>query len=120
MVDHMKHCLDFSSHQVIGERSGRCVVENRQRHIIIIKNIIVLFIYLILPSLGLCCFAAFSSCGEGELLFRVASGLLVAVASLAVEHRPEGCGSQQLWCVGSRNWALVVAAHGLSRCGSRA
>ena len=26
----------------------------------------------------------------------------------------------QLWCVGSRNWALVVAAHGLSSCGSRA
>ena len=48
------------------------------------------------------------------------SGLLVAVASLVVEHRPEACGSQQLWCVGSRNWASVVAAHGLSSCGSRA
>ena len=48
------------------------------------------------------------------------SGLLVAVASLVVEHRPEACGSQQLCCVGSRNWASVVAAHGLSSCGSRA
>ena len=58
--------------------------------------------------------------GRGHYSVVVASGLLVAVASLAVEHRPEGCGSQQLWCVGSRNWALVVAAHGLSSCGSRA
>ena len=82
---------------------------------------IILFIYLILPSLGLCCFAwASSSCGQGELLFRVVSGLLDVVASLVVEHRPEACGSQQLWCVGSRNWASVVAAHGLSSYGSRA
>lgn len=28
MVDRMKYCLDFSSHQVIGERSGHCVVED--------------------------------------------------------------------------------------------
>ena len=45
-----------------------------------------LFIYL-LAVLGLCCCArAFSSCGEQGLLFIVVRGLLIAVASLVVEH----------------------------------
>ena len=43
---------------------------------------------LFLAVLGLCCCArAFSSCGEQGLLFVVVRGLLIAVASLAVEHR---------------------------------
>ena len=48
-----------------------------------------LFIYLfILAALGLCCCArAFSSCGERGLLFVAVCGLLIAVASLVVEHR---------------------------------
>ena len=33
-----------------------------------------------------CCARAFSSCGELELLFIVVHGLLIAVASLVVEH----------------------------------
>ena len=38
--------------------------------------------------LGLrCCAQAFSSCGEWGLLFTAAHGLLIAVASLAVEHK---------------------------------
>ena len=46
-----------------------------------------LFIYL-LAVLGLrCCVWAFSSCGEQGLLFVVVHGLLIAVASLVVEHR---------------------------------
>ena len=37
--------------------------------------------------LGLCCCArAFSSCGEQGLLFVAVRGLLIAVASLVVEH----------------------------------
>ena len=45
------------------------------------------FIYLILAVLGLrCCVQAFSSCGERGLLFLVVCGLLIAVASLVVEH----------------------------------
>ena len=48
---------------------------------------IVLFIYLFLAALGLrCCSQAFSSCGERGLLFVAFCGLLIAVASLAVEH----------------------------------
>ena len=44
-------------------------------------------IYLFLVALGIrCCARAFSSCGEQGLLFVVARGLLIAVASLIVEH----------------------------------
>ena len=46
-----------------------------------------LFIYLFLAALGLhCCEQAFSSCGEQGLLFVAVHKLLIAVASLAVEH----------------------------------
>ena len=45
------------------------------------------FIYLFLTVLGLrCCARAFSSCGERGLLFVAVCGLLIAVASLVVEH----------------------------------
>ena len=48
--------------------------------------LIILF-HLFLAALGLCCCArAFSSCGERGLLFVVVRGLLIAVASLVVEH----------------------------------
>ena len=44
-------------------------------------------INLFLAALGLhCCARAFSSCGEGGLLFVVVCGLLIAVASLVAEH----------------------------------
>ena len=47
-----------------------------------------MFIYLFFPVLGLhCCAWDFSSCGEQELLLVVVCGLLIAVASLVVEHR---------------------------------
>ena len=54
-----------------------------------------LFIYLFMAALGLhCCAWAFSSCGEQGLLFVAVRGLLVAVASLVLEHRLEACGLQ--------------------------
>ena len=81
--------------------------------------------------LGLCCFVwAFSSCGEQNWLFTVVRRLVIAVASVAVEHRLRGarasaaaahrlstCSSQAqyLQLTGS-----VLAAHGLSTCSSRA
>ena len=44
-------------------------------------------IYLFLAVLGLrCCAWAFCSCGEWGLLFVVVRGLLIAVASVVVEH----------------------------------
>ena len=46
-----------------------------------------LFYYLFLAALGLrCCAWAFSSCSEWGLLFVAARGLLIAVASLVVDH----------------------------------
>ena len=43
--------------------------------------------YLFLSALGLrCCAQAFSSCDEGGLLLVAVCGLLIAVASLVVEH----------------------------------
>ena len=46
-----------------------------------------LFIYLFMAVLGLCCCVqAFSGCGERGLLFIAVHGLLIAVASLVVEH----------------------------------
>ena len=52
-------------------------------------NKFIYFIYLLLAALGLhCCTRAFSSCGEGGLLFVAVRGLLIAVASLVVEHGP--------------------------------
>ena len=48
---------------------------------------IIYLIYLFLAVLGLhCCMRAFSSCGEQGLLFVAVRGLLIAVASLVVEH----------------------------------
>ena len=45
------------------------------------------FIYLFLAAVGLrCCTQAFSSCGKRGLLFVAVRGLLIAVASLVVEH----------------------------------
>ena len=48
---------------------------------------IYLFIYLFSAALGLCCCVrAFSSCGQQGLLLVVVQGVLIAVASLVVEH----------------------------------
>ena len=64
------------------------------------------FIYLFLAVLGLrCCARAFYSCSERGLLFVAVRGLLIAVASR--------CRARALGA-----WASVVAARGLSSCGS--
>ena len=48
----------------------------------------VLFIFIYLAVLGLCCCIwAISSCSEQGLLFIAMCRLLIAVASLVVEHR---------------------------------
>ena len=52
------------------------------------SEIILLFIYLFLAALGLCCCAwAFSSCSERGLLFVAVRRLLIAVAFLVAEHK---------------------------------
>ena len=53
----------------------------------IFLNKFIFSIYLFLSALGLCCCVqAFSSCGVQGLLFVAVCGLLIAVASLVVEH----------------------------------
>ena len=70
-------------------------------------NKFIYFIYLFLAVLGLCyCTRAFSSCGEWGLPFVAVRGLLIAVASLVVEHRLQVHGLQQLWRTG-----LVALRH---------
>ena len=59
------------------------------------------FIYLFLAALGLrCCIQASSSCGKRGLLFVAVRGLLIAVASLAVEH-----GSRRMGFSSCGTWA---------------
>ena len=53
---------------------------------LLIKVTVFFLINLFLAALGLCCGARAFSCGERELLFVVVRGLLIAVASLVVEH----------------------------------
>ena len=85
-------------------------------------KLIYLFIYLFLAALALrCCARAFSSCGERGLLFVAVLRLLIAVASLAVEHGVQARGLQQLWHMGSvvvarrlQSTGSVVVAHRLS------
>ena len=51
------------------------------------KYCLFFFFNLFLAALGLrCCVRAFSSCGQRGLLFIAVRGLLIAVASLVVEH----------------------------------
>ena len=46
-----------------------------------------IFIYLFLAALGLCCCTwAFSSCSGRRLLFLAVCGLLIVVSSLVAEH----------------------------------
>ena len=73
------------------------------------------FLQIYLFNLFRCCMQSFSGCGEQGLLFVAVRGLLIAVASLVAEHGPQARWLQQLRLAGS-----VVAAHGLSSCGSRA
>ena len=83
---------------------------------------IIIFIYLFLAALGLCCCAqAFSSCGEQGLLLVAVRGLLVEVASLVAENGLQVRRLQQLCHVGSvvvgrrlQSAASVVVVYGLS------
>ena len=55
--------------------------------IYLLKNYLFIYLFIYLAALGLGCWVrAFSSCGEQGLLFVVVRGLLIAVASLVVEH----------------------------------
>ena len=70
--------------------------------------------YLFLAALGLrCCAQAFASCSKQGLLFVAVCRLLIAVASLVVEHGLQGVRAQQLWLAGSRAQAQQLQLTGL-------
>ena len=70
--------------------------------------------FFFLAVLGLhCCTRAFSSCSEWGLLFVAVRGLLIAVASLVVEHGLQELGLQQLWLRSSRVQAQQLWHTGL-------
>ena len=74
----------------------------------------ILFIYLFIHSFWLhWVFVAFSSCCERGLLFVAVRGLLIAVASLVMEHGLQAHGLQQLWLAGSRAQAQQLWCTGL-------
>ena len=83
---------------------------------------IYLFIYLLfLAVLGLrCCTRVFSSCSERGLFFVAVRGLLIAVASLVVEHQLQTRGLQQLWLAGFSSCGLQALERRLSSCGAQA
>ena len=72
-------------------------------HLFFFLNKLIYLLILVLAALGLCsCAQSFSSCDERGLLFVAVHGLLIAVASLVVEHGLQARGLQELWHVGSR------------------
>ena len=73
------------------ELHNHCQIPTLENIFLIVSNILQLsfffLIYLFLAVLGLCfCARAFSSCGEPGLHFVAVHGLLIAVASLVVDH----------------------------------
>ena len=52
-----------------------------------LKFFVLIYVFLFLAVLGLCCYAqAFSSCGERGLFLIVVCRLLIAVASFVADH----------------------------------
>ena len=72
-----------------------------------------IYLFLFLAVLALrCCARSFSSCGERGLLFVAVRGLLIAVASLVVEHG--------LYSAGFSSCGWRDLENRLSSCGTRA
>ena len=70
-----------------GRGSGEVQIECSLHSSFFFLNKFIYLFILFLAALGLCCCTwAFSSCGEGGLLFVEVHGLLIAVASLVAEQ----------------------------------
>ena len=103
-VEILSFLLEFHSiHQHVKDSQNSC---NKEVYL----TFKILFIYLFLAVLGLCCWVGFSlAVASGACSLIAVYGLLTEVASLTVEHGSRACGFQWLWHLGS-----VVVAHGLS------
>ena len=121
-IYHRENILIFSAGIVISHMEGTIFDQEKIYIYFRAFYFIYLFIYLFMAALGLCCCVwAFSSFSERGLLFVAVRELLIAVASLVVEHRLQARGLQQLWHAGSvvvARWlqsaGSVVVAHRLS------
>ena len=99
----LKNQLSLQSHTVQEPAVSPANGDTLKRYNFLKINLLILFIYLFLAALGLCCCTwAFSTCSEQGLLFIAVRGLLIAVASLVAEHGLQAHGLQQLWLSGSR------------------
>ena len=113
--------MQFQSKETIVQKTKILILDfphNSQHSIIFNKFFIIIYFWLCWVC---CCMWAFCSCDKLGLLFVVVRGLLIAVASLVVEHGLLVCGQQQLWHAGSgvvacglQSTGSVVVAHGLS------
>ena len=78
----------FPSRQAKEQGLSSCVARLRDQSLMPVSFFFFFFYFILfLAVLGLhCCAQAFSSCGERGLLFFAVRRLLIAVASLIVEH----------------------------------
>ena len=77
--------------------------------------------YLFLAALGIrCCVRAFSSCGEQGLLFVAMHRLLIVVAFLCCRARALGVQASVVAARGLSSCGSWALEHRLSRCGARA
>ena len=89
---------------------------------ITVMDVVVFFfflrvIYLFLTALGLrCCESAFSSHVKWGLLSVAVSGLLIAVASLIAEHRPQSSRASLVAACGLQSLGSAVVEHGGLSC----
>ena len=82
---------------------------------VFLNFILFLFIFYFWLLLGVrCCMRAFSGCDEQGLPFVAVCRLLIAVASLVVEHGLQARGLQQLWLMGPRAQAQQLWHTGLA------
>ena len=63
----------------------KCLFRSSGQYFFFLIFNLIYLLFLVVSGLR-CCTWAFSSCGERGLLFIVVRGLLIAVASLVVEH----------------------------------
>ena len=73
----------------------------------------------LLAVLGLCCYRAFSSCGEWGLLSKLPCAGFLLQWFLSWNMGSRACGLHELWPVGSEIVAVgsEVVARGLRSCG---
>ena len=79
----------------------------------------VLFIYLFLAVLGLCCYKGFSLVEHRGAARVAVTGLLIAVVSLAAEHGLYGVATSVVAACGPSNCSSWAPEYRLNSCGAQ-